>query len=473
MTDSQNTAASPFSISARPMRKSSFSTLQPAPKSPSARWRIPSSGTASTRIMMSKRSGPLRSMRFKRFAETPGFDAISITTHGASAALLGADGTLAMPVIDYEHEYPQDIRDAYTALRPPFEETYSPRQSMGLNVGAQLHYQKTAFPAEFAKVATILTYPQYWAARLTGVAANEADLARLPYRSLESEARRIFLAGRYARHSRSDGADPLGLRCARSRPAGDRLRHRPCRRYPVYCGIHDFNASLLPHLVDARGALCRRLDRNLGRSISASAAISTILTQARCACQCRCLRPRGALLALHGRPRIRDSFSRNRPCPTERRQGSSRRNDLEGHDAAAERGPGFRALPGRDKRWLTLMARAAAERYAAMCLYLALMTRGLPRPDRRRGVPIIVEGPFALNETYLTIACRIDRPRRRCSARLDRHQPGRLFAHRHKACAGIGKAFCAGRDCRSEGLPPRLVCSDGIRAFPSALFTPS
>ena len=98
----------------------------------------------------------------RTFAKSPGFDAISITTHGASAALLGADGKLAMPVIDYEHEYPKDIRDAYTALRPPFEETYSPRQSMGLNVGAQIHYQKTAFPAEFAKVATILTYPQYW-----------------------------------------------------------------------------------------------------------------------------------------------------------------------------------------------------------------------------------------------------------------------------------------------------------------------
>lgn len=78
-----------------------------------------------------------------------------------------------MPVIDYEHEYPQDIRDAYTRLRPSFDETFSPRLAMGLNVGAQLHYQKSAFPEEFAKVATILTYAQYWTARLTGVAANE------------------------------------------------------------------------------------------------------------------------------------------------------------------------------------------------------------------------------------------------------------------------------------------------------------
>ena len=33
----------------------------------------------------------------KSLAREPGFDAISITTHGASAALLGRDGALAMP----------------------------------------------------------------------------------------------------------------------------------------------------------------------------------------------------------------------------------------------------------------------------------------------------------------------------------------------------------------------------------------
>ncbi len=110
----------------------------------------------------------------KAFAQSPGFDAISITTHGASAALLDGDGGLAMPVLDYEQAYPQAISDAYSRLRPDFSETFSPGLSVGLNLGAQLHYQKTAFPNEFARTATILTYPQYWAFRLTGIAANEA-----------------------------------------------------------------------------------------------------------------------------------------------------------------------------------------------------------------------------------------------------------------------------------------------------------
>src|SRR5262245_18066643 len=35
-------------------------------------------------------------------------DAISMTTHGASAALLGEDG-LALPVLDYEHDGPDGV----------------------------------------------------------------------------------------------------------------------------------------------------------------------------------------------------------------------------------------------------------------------------------------------------------------------------------------------------------------------------
>ncbi len=106
-------------------------------------------------------------------AQAPGFDAISITAHGAAAALLAEDGSLALPVLDYEHSYDDAIQAQYRSLRPPFLETFSPAQAMGLNLGAQLHYQKTRFPDAFARVATLLTYPQYWAYRLTGVMANE------------------------------------------------------------------------------------------------------------------------------------------------------------------------------------------------------------------------------------------------------------------------------------------------------------
>src|SRR4051812_38054939 len=53
-----------------------------------------------------------------------GFEAISVTAHGASGALLDDDG-LTLPVLDYEFRYPAEIDAAYDAIRPPFGETFS------------------------------------------------------------------------------------------------------------------------------------------------------------------------------------------------------------------------------------------------------------------------------------------------------------------------------------------------------------
>ncbi|MAY48021.1 MAG: carbohydrate kinase, partial [Rhodobacteraceae bacterium] len=108
-----------------------------------------------------------------RFHAEHGIDAISITTHGASAALLAADGSLAAPILDYEHTGPDDMAAAYDAIRPDFAETGSARLGMGLNVGAQLHWQFAVDPGLKDRTATIVTYPQYWGYRLTGVAATD------------------------------------------------------------------------------------------------------------------------------------------------------------------------------------------------------------------------------------------------------------------------------------------------------------
>ena len=49
-----------------------------------------------------------------------GIDAISVTTHGASGALIAADGKLAAPILDYEHTGPNAVAEDYNALRPAF-----------------------------------------------------------------------------------------------------------------------------------------------------------------------------------------------------------------------------------------------------------------------------------------------------------------------------------------------------------------
>src|SRR5690606_13898894 len=95
-------------------------------------------------------------------------DAITVTTHGASAALIGEDGQLSLPVLDYEYAGPDALKREYDGIRPDFSETFTPRLPAGLNLGAQLYWQARNFPGEWAKTRWVLPYPQYWSYRLTG-----------------------------------------------------------------------------------------------------------------------------------------------------------------------------------------------------------------------------------------------------------------------------------------------------------------
>ncbi|WP_027487409.1 FGGY-family carbohydrate kinase [Allorhizobium undicola] len=189
----------------------------------------------------------LQSLR--RFGAEPGFDAVSITTHGACLALLDEAGELALPILDYEYAYPADVIADYDAVRPDFRATFSPRLPAGLNAGAQLHYQKRCFAADFEKVSAIVTYPQYWAFRLTGVLANEAtslgchtDLWCPAEGDFSSLVEKLGIGGKLA--SVRPAFEPLGSLKAE---VADAIAIG--RTIPVYCGIHDSNASLLPHLV--------------------------------------------------------------------------------------------------------------------------------------------------------------------------------------------------------------------------------
>jgi sugar (pentulose or hexulose) kinase len=177
------------------------------------------------------------------------FDAISITTHGASAALVAQNGALALPVLDYEHTGPDELASEYNKVRPDFAETFSPRLPIGLNLAAQFYWQQSRYPDAFAKTQHILALPQYWAMQLTGIAASEAtslgahtDLwqpAKADFSSLVHSQgwRGLFPPLRSAFDVlgalRPDIAAAIGV----------------TKPIPVTCGIHDSNASLLPHLL--------------------------------------------------------------------------------------------------------------------------------------------------------------------------------------------------------------------------------
>jgi sugar (pentulose or hexulose) kinase len=176
-------------------------------------------------------------------------DAVVVTTHGATAALIDADGKLALPILDYEHDGPDALAADYEAMRPTFAETGTPRLPIGLNLGAQLFWLTRTFPDAFARAAAILMYPQYWAFRLTGVRANEATSLGC-HTDLWDVRRGDFSAL----------VDRMGSRrlMAPVRRAGERLgpvlpeiaaASGLAADTPVLCGIHDSNASLLPHLL--------------------------------------------------------------------------------------------------------------------------------------------------------------------------------------------------------------------------------
>jgi len=176
-------------------------------------------------------------------------DAISITTHGATAALVDETGDLALPILDYEHTGPDAVATHYDAIRPPFDETGTPRLPVGLNLGAQLYWQQQAFPARWARVRSILMYPQYWGMRLTGNRIGEATSLGC-HTDLWSPHRRA-LSPMVQHLGWSPLFPPIAKAANRLGPLLPEIAARtglPATT-PVHVGIHDSNASLLPHLL--------------------------------------------------------------------------------------------------------------------------------------------------------------------------------------------------------------------------------
>ncbi|MCA0938257.1 FGGY-family carbohydrate kinase [Salipiger pacificus] len=177
-----------------------------------------------------------------------GIDAISVTTHGASLVLLDGAGALACPVLDYEHDGPDRLAEAYDALRPEFALTGSPRLPMGLNAGAQLHWLLETQPGLRDRLAQVVTYPQYWSGLLTGRFGCE-------YTSLGCHT--DLWQPREGSFSPLVAALGLESKMAPLAHAGDvagtllpeiAARTGIAPQTPVLSGIHDSNASLLPHL---------------------------------------------------------------------------------------------------------------------------------------------------------------------------------------------------------------------------------
>ncbi|SMY06292.1 FGGY-family carbohydrate kinase [Flavimaricola marinus] len=332
-----------------------------------------------------------------RFHRDHGVDAISITTHGACVALLDEAGALAAPILDYEHDGPDALADSYASLRPPFRQTGSPKLPGGLNVGAQLHWQFSVNPGLKSRTAHIVTYPQYWGHRLTGVIASDVtsigchtDLWS-PYEGRFSELpERLSIADKIAPVRTSaeimgpilpEIADATGL----------------APGTPVCVGLHDSNASLYPHLRTQSGAF----------SVVSTGTWVVVMSIG------------GAEVPLDpGRDTLVNVNAQGRAVPSARFMGGREYETIQAGSAVAPSDqdiadvlarslmiapavdPLTGPFQGQTMRWIgPEPAVGSGRRAAALSFYLAMMTETCLTLTGAEG-PVIVEGPFARNAQY-------------------------------------------------------------------------
>lgn len=344
------------------------------------------------------------------FARQASIEAIIPVAHGAGAALVSRGRLHAAPM-DYEDEPDAADQALYARDRAPFAETGSPLLPQGLNLGLQLHRLERLtgpWPVELK----IVTWAQYWAWRLCGVAATEAtslgchtDL----WRPLEGRPSALAVSRGWADRFaplRAAG-EALGTITAewqlRTGLPGD------CR---VHCGLHDSNAALLA----ARGH----------PEIAANDA--TILSTGTWFVAMRSTGPDG-VVDTSGLAEDRDCLinvdAAGRPAPSARFMGGREAEILAGldifaltdnydPDALIDRLPGLMqrgvfALPGFVRgvgpfpqgpgRWET-EPDDPLDRRAAAGLYLALMADAALRlvGSRER---LLVEGRFAEAQVFV------------------------------------------------------------------------
>ncbi len=177
-----------------------------------------------------------------RFAGLAPIGAIVPVGHGAAAVLIHA-GRVFAPPMDYEDDAAPAQREAYAAQRDPFAQTGSPPLPFGLNLGLQLH-RLEALTGPWPSDLQIVTWPQYWAWRLSGRAACEvSSLGCHTDLWLPFEGRPSPMAVRRGWAERLAPLAPAGA------PLGPvTAEWRGLCGLPedclVYCGLHDSNAAL-------------------------------------------------------------------------------------------------------------------------------------------------------------------------------------------------------------------------------------
>ncbi len=94
--------------------------------------------------------------------------------HGSGGVLVGPDGPV-LPMMDYEQPTPAEIDAEYRALSGSFLQRGSAVMGQATHTARQLLWMQRGWPDAVGHATAFLALPQYWAWRLSGVAASEVS----------------------------------------------------------------------------------------------------------------------------------------------------------------------------------------------------------------------------------------------------------------------------------------------------------
>ncbi|WP_420333579.1 FGGY-family carbohydrate kinase [Roseibium sp.] len=334
----------------------------------------------------------------QRQNEKYGIDAISIATHGASIVLLDGDGNLAAPMLDYEFAGPDALSASYDAVRPDFQETGSPRLPLGLNVGAQIYWQLHRDAGLLDRIASVVTYPQYWSYRLTGVKNTEMTSLGAHTDLWNPQERRFSpLVGQLGIANKMAPAH-IAARCTNVLKPEIAAVTGVLPGIPVASGIHDSNASLYPYLLALKGAFSVVSTGTWVISFAVGGHKKTLSPE------------RDTLLNVNafGDPVPSARFMGGREFDMVMKGCVRQASEEDVSRVLANRIQLYPAVdplsgPFQDLKtgWSTdERALSDAERFAAASFYLALVTSRCLELIGAQG-PTIVEGPFAKNHLFM------------------------------------------------------------------------
>lgn len=196
----------------------------------------------------------------QELAQEYAISAVAITTHGAALVAIGEDGAPACPVVSYTHQ-PADetLHERFYATVGRREELQERTATVELlpliNPAKLLYFCRQQWPERYARIQHILFLPQYFAYLLTGAITVDNTYAGCHsylwnYKTWSWDPQVVAALGL---SGKLPGEPQPSWHVAGSVAATVSEQTGLGTDIPVTVGIHDSNASLLPHLLKRRG----------------------------------------------------------------------------------------------------------------------------------------------------------------------------------------------------------------------------